>query len=165
MHDVNSTPPASDKFLVISFKILKILSQIGKVVNQRKRWLSSFNDLCENEVDFMEIKDPQFKHWRILSSIKLQKLKNMLFQKAFVEIRSTKAYTVACLKNSLCTKHICRVYMLPGQITLTLLFLMPLKRSFSLLVTMRKLRRFGCTTVITATILTNSRINTGRGFV
>ena len=39
---------------------IKISNQIGKVVNEMKRLLSSFNDLCENEVDFMEIKDPQF---------------------------------------------------------------------------------------------------------
>ena len=51
-------------FLEISFSdgqaiAIKISNQIGKVVNEMKRELSSFNDLGKNEIDFMEIKDPQ----------------------------------------------------------------------------------------------------------
>ena len=38
---------------------IKLSNQIGKVVNEMKRGLSSFNDLGESEIDFMEIKDPQ----------------------------------------------------------------------------------------------------------
>lgn len=38
---------------------IKLPNQIGKVVTEMKRSLASFNDLCENEFNFDEIKDPQ----------------------------------------------------------------------------------------------------------